>query len=127
MPPNLLRPTVTALASVLGTDADYAFIYRSVAQTHNLQHIQLGPKLDLADPAEAAFYAQAQASYLAAGEGSRRIVVRGAPILYGYAIPSNAEHPEAGRAFAALLTGPEGREALQACGFDVLSARTVRP
>jgi len=126
VPPNLLRPTVTALVPLLGTEADYAFVYRSVAQTHNLQHILLGPKLSLSDPAEAAFYAQAQASYLAGGKGSRRIVVHGAPILYGYVIPNNAEHPEAGREFAALLTGPEGRKALEACGFDVLPKQKVR-
>ncbi len=120
VPPNLLRPTVNALVPLLGTEADYAFVWKSVAHCHNLQHIELGPKLSLSDPAEERFYAQAETSYLSAGPGSRRIIVRGAPIMFGYVVPTNAPNPEGGRAFAALLTGPEGQEALTARGFGFL-------
>ena len=43
------------------------------------------------------------------------------PIDYGITVPSVAMHPDQGRAFVRLLTGPEGAAVLRAEGFTPIS------
>ena len=45
----------------------------------------------------------------------------GMPIVYGITVPSVAMHPDQGRAFVRLLTGPEGAAVLRAEGFTPIS------
>jgi molybdate/tungstate transport system substrate-binding protein len=111
----LIRPTVTELVPLLGPRADYAFIYRSVAHGHNVPYVRLAPEVNLADPSEADFYAQAEVKL----EQPER-TIRGAPIVYGLTVPTNAENPRGGAAFVAALLSPQGRRILDRNGFDSL-------
>ena len=47
------------------------------------------------------------------------------PIEYGITVPSVALHPDQGRAFVKLLTGPEGTAVLRAEGFTPISPPAV--
>jgi len=111
----LIRPTVTELVPLLGSRADYAFIYRSVAYGHNVPYVRLAPEVSLADPTQGAFYAKAQ---IELQETHRTI--RGAPIVYGVTIPKGAPNAEGGAQFVAALLSTEGRRALERNGFTVL-------
>lgn len=112
---DLVRPDVNSLVPLVGTRADYAFLFRSVAHGHNLPYVRLPAEVNLADPAQAAFYSQA---HVQLSEPQR--VMHGAPIVYGLTIPLEAPHPEAGVAFVAALLGAEGRKALERNGFMLL-------
>jgi ABC-type molybdate transport system substrate-binding protein len=106
---------VTELVPLLGPRADYAFIYRSVAHGHNVPYVRLVPEVNLADPGQAAFYAQAKVKL----EQPER-TIRGAPIMYGLTVPPNAANPHGGAAFVAGLLSGEGRRILEGNGFDAL-------
>jgi len=112
---DLVRPDVTGLVPLIGTRADYAFVYRSVAYGHNLPYVRLPGEVNLADPSQAAFYGQA---HVQLPEPKR--TVDGAPIVYGLTIALNAPHPEAATVFVEALLGAGGRKVLERNGFTPL-------
>jgi molybdate/tungstate transport system substrate-binding protein len=114
---NLVRADVVDVLPLLGTEADYAFIYRSVAQGHNLPFVELPPEINLSDPAQAKFYAQASVAY---HNGTETVKVTGQPIVYGATIPTDAPNALAAEAFLALLWGNTGQEILRSQGFRPL-------
>jgi molybdate/tungstate transport system substrate-binding protein len=113
---DLVRPTVIGLVPLIGTRADYAFIYRSVAHGHNLPYIRLAPEVNFADAEQAEFYARARVEL-----NDPQRTIQGAPILYGCTVPSNAPDAEAGAEFLAVLLGEEGREIMERNGFNPLA------
>ncbi len=113
---DLVRPDVTSLVPLLGTRADYAFLYRSVAHGHNLPYVRLSGEVNLADPSQAALYARVHVEL-----AKPKTTVRGAPIIYGLTIPTNAPHPQAAIRFVAALLGAEGRRILERNDFTALA------
>jgi molybdate/tungstate transport system substrate-binding protein len=109
---DLVRPDVTSLVPLIGTRADYVFVYRSVAHNHNLPYVRLSSEVNLGDPGQAAFYARAQVPLK-----TPKTTIHGAPIVYGAAVPLNAPHPRAGNRFLSELLGPKGQEILARNGF----------
>jgi molybdate/tungstate transport system substrate-binding protein len=120
--PEVLKPGTPAfvvrdgsiyLLSLLDTGGiDYAFEYRSVAQDHGLRWIDLGPEVDLSDPAEAGKYRAAEVELgfrRFSAIGTHRV---GQPIVYAITIPSGAEQPALAREFVDLVCTRfgEGRE-----------------
>ena len=112
---DLVRPSVIGLVPLVGTRADYAFIYRSVAHGHNLPYVRLAPEVNFADATQADFYAQAEVKL-----SDPERVLHGAPIVYGCTIPTSAINPQAGAAFLEALLGTEGRRTLDRNGFSPL-------
>lgn len=112
---DLVRPTVIGLVPLVGTRADYAFIYRSVAHGHNLPYIRLAPEVNFADTGQAEFYARAEVKLT-----DPERTIQGAPIVYGCTVPTNAPDPEAGIHFLVALLGEEGRNVLARNGFSPL-------
>ena len=94
---------------------DYIFTYRSNAVQNGFAYLTLPPEIDLSDPAQATNYAKVQVKR---PDGSTEA---GMPIEYGITVPSVALHPDQGRAFVKLLTGPEGAAVLRAEGFTPIS------
>lgn len=114
---TLVRADVLDVLPLLGTEADYTFTFRSVAQAHHLPFIELPPEINLSDPAQAKFYAQVSTTY---HNGTETVRVTGQPIIYGATIPTGAPNAPAAEAFLSLLLGPTGREILQSHGFRPL-------
>ena len=100
-------------------ELDYIWTYRNLARAHGLQYLELPAEVNLADPALAAWYAQATARVAGKSPGDT-LVLTGAPIVFAVTSPRGAPHPEAARAFIALLLSPRGADVLRATGFDPL-------
>ena len=127
MPERYMRPKEADLVALVQTgDLDYAWEYRSVAQSARLKYIDLPPEVDLGDPARAALYATATVRIPQALARSTphaapdSITIRGAPILYALSIPRDAPDPALARRFVTWLLGPSGRAILARNGFTVL-------
>ena len=120
--PELLKPGTRTFAvrdgsiyllSLLDTGGiDYAFEYRSVAQEHGLQWVELGHAIDLSDPDQAGDYRQVEVELgfqRFSSIGTRRV---GQPIVYAITIPNGAEQPALAREFVDLVCTrfSEGRD-----------------
>jgi len=119
IPRALVRPDVKSLTTMLGTEVDYVFVYRSVAHEHNLKYLRLPAALNLSDPDRAADYAQASVAIEKSTRGTapETITVRGSAILYGLTIPRSAPQPEAAERFVRMILSDEGQRELKRLGF----------
>ncbi len=125
MPPRYIRPKEADLVAQLQVgELDYAWSYRSVAQTSGLRYVDLPPEVDLSDPARAELYGTASIQ-IPGGTGRPALTIVGAPILYALSIPDRAAEPATARAFVQWLFGARGREVLTRNGFTVLDRPMV--
>ena len=98
---------------------DYAFMYRSTAEEHNLKLVPLPDAINLGAPEKAPLYARAQVQVqMKRAEGQKTI--QGSPITYGVTIPTSAPNPEGGALFLSYLLGEAGHRALRRTGFRPL-------
>ena len=114
-----MRPKSADLVALLQTgNLDYAWEYESVARRLGLRFISLPREVDLGDPALAATYAEATVHIPLSGPaanrdstalGPRSLVMHGAPIVFGAAVPKGAPNAAAGTAFVTYLMSSEGR------------------
>lgn len=112
-----MRPDVAKLLAPLEAgELDAAFVYLSEAHNAELAYVELPPEVSFADPALAPLYATASED--PDGEGPEP-AVRGAPAVYGLAIPKAAPNPEAAAAFVALLLSAEGRATAGEHGLQI--------
>lgn len=74
-----------------------ALVYKNMAVDHDLPFVTLPDELDFSNPAYADTYAQATYT---TQDGT---TVHGTTIRYNLTVPTNAQHPEAGRAFVEFL------------------------
>jgi len=98
-----IRPKETELLALLETKTiDYIFLYRSVAQQHQLKWVTLPDEINLKKPELAERYRTV--SVEVTGEKPGAIIVQhGEPMVYGVTIPKNAPNPAAAAAFVAFL------------------------
>lgn len=117
--PRYMRPKEADLvALVQAGELDYAFSYRSIAITTGLRMVDLPEDVDLSDPARAAEYATATIKIPGATRaGADSVVVRGAPIVYAFTIPTRAPNAPAGIAFARFLLSADGQAVFRKLGF----------
>ncbi len=92
---------------------DYAFEYKSVAQSMGLRYLTLPEEVNLGDPAFADFYAKVK---VRASTGEHV----GSPIVYGLTIPREAEDREGAIRFVQFVLGEEGRRLMENFGFRPL-------
>ncbi len=120
-----LRPKGTDLLVLLESgEIDYVFIYRSVAEQHQLQMVLLPDEISLKLPAMASHYRTAMVKLRGRSPG-QSVTQRGEAITYSVTIPCNAPHPLAAQAYVALLLSPEGQAILSACGQQPFSPARV--
>jgi molybdate/tungstate transport system substrate-binding protein len=101
----MLRSMEVELSSALETgEIDYLYIYRSVAEQHGFEYVELPPEIDLSSLEYADNYSKVQVE-MANGE-----VVTGSPIVYGVTIPLNAKNPELATEFVKLLLDKPGQQ-----------------
>jgi len=124
-PPRNMRPKSAELTALVETgELDYAWEYESVALAAGLRYVQLPHQLDLGEPADSAFYAQARLRVLGTRPGDT-IEVHGAPIVSALSIPSRAPHAQAAERFVAFLLSEPGRRVLRAQQLAVLDHPTI--
>ena len=111
-----IRPKETDLIALLESGhLDYIFLYRSVAQQHQLPYLQLPPKLSLGDPDLQQFYAQVQTQTMGARPGET-ITETGQAMVYGATIPHKTNNPELAEKFVEFLLSPQGIAIMEALG-----------
>ena len=122
--PGYIRPSEAQLTGLVQAgELDYAWSYRSLAETAGLKWVTLPPEIDLSDPALASGYARAQVRLPRSRPGDPdSLEFRGEPIVYALTIPTGAPHPELARSFARFVLSAEGRAILARAGFHLLPA-----
>jgi molybdate/tungstate transport system substrate-binding protein len=125
--PRFIRPAEAQLIGLLQAgEIDYAWSYRSLAQTAGLRWVELPPEIDLSDPARAGEYIRASVRL----PGPRRtaadsVEFRGEPILYALTIPEAARHGPVAEAFVRFVLSAEGQAILIRSGFRLPAAPVV--
>jgi molybdate/tungstate transport system substrate-binding protein len=109
------------LLQLLQTRAiDYAFLYRSTAEDHNLKTVLLPDAYNLGAAERSAEYERASVRVrMRRSEALEEI--RGGPILYGLTLPRDPPNPEGATDFVRLILGDAGRRTLERAGFRALS------
>ncbi len=120
MPQQYVRHAEADLSALVQAgELDYIWTYRNLARAHGLQYLELPAEVNLSDPRRAEWYAQASARVPGQTPGDT-LMLRGAPIAFAVTVPRAAPHPEAARAFLALLLSSQGADVLRATGFNPL-------
>jgi molybdate/tungstate transport system substrate-binding protein len=112
-----IRPKEVDLLALLEVgELDYIFIYRSVAEQHELEYLTLPEEINLKKPEFADLYKSASIR-LTGKEPGTFITKAGAPIIYGVSIPRNAPNRALAMTFLAfLLDADEGGAILERNG-----------
>jgi molybdate/tungstate transport system substrate-binding protein len=120
MPERNIRPYEAALVGLLQAGTfDYIWSYESIAQGAGLEYVQLPPQVDLGDPSLAKEYATV--SVRVPGRTPHdSVTFRGAPIVYGIAVPDAAPHKALAERFLAWLVSPDGVRVLRRAQLDAL-------
>ena len=120
---EFIRPSEAQLVGLLQAgELDYAWSYRSLAQTAGLKWVELPQAVDLSDPARAAAYAVARVRLPGPRlGGADSVEFRGEPILYALTIPRAAPHPEVAREFVRFVFSPAGQAILRRSGFILMA------
>jgi molybdate/tungstate transport system substrate-binding protein len=114
---RFIRPKETDLLALLETGVvDYIFLYRSVAKQHGLPFLALPDGVNLKNPEFTEMYGSVSVEISGKRPGEK-IVKRGAPMVYGITIPSNAPNPELARRFVDFILDPErGMKVMEEAG-----------
>lgn len=103
-------------------EVDYIFIYRSVAEQHNLRFVELPDQINLGSIDYAGQYGKVK---VVQANGN---VVTGTPIVYGITIPKNAEHKSYAEKFIELIISEKGHEILRKLGQEpIVPAKADNP
>lgn len=119
MPARYVRPKEADLTALLQAgELDYAWTYRSIAQTTGLRFVELSREIDLGDPALADAYAVARVMVPGAKRaGGEMLELVGEPIVYALTIPTAAPHPELAHAFVRFALSAVGRAIIERNGL----------
>lgn len=127
-PPRNVRPKEADLIGLLEAgEFDYIWSYESIARSLGFRWVMLGDSMDLAAPALAEFYANAQVTVRGASATAPGVTFIGQPIVYAFAVPLGASHRALGLRFAAFLLSDEGRAILRREGLDALDVPDTLP
>lgn len=108
-------------------EMDYIWSYESMARAIELPYLQLPPEIDLSSTDSAMAVGYGMASVKVRGAAPKdSLTFRGAPIVYAFAVPRNAPHPELAERFARFLLSEEGRDLLQREGLDAIDEPVAR-
>ena len=88
---------------------DYAFLYKSNAEQHGFNYLELPDEVNLGNPEYDDYYAQAQVRFQHARFQSIGLDRVGGTIYYGLTISRTAENPEDAALLAAYIIGGDGK------------------
>ncbi len=100
---NYIRPKETDLLALLESHSlDYIFLYRSVAQQHNLKYLILPDSVNLKNPQLEKYYKTVSVN-ISGKTPYESITKKGSPMVYGITIPKNAPNPDLAVKFLQFL------------------------
>lgn len=100
---NFIRPKETDLLSLLETNTiDYIFLYRSVAQQHGLKYVLLPDSINLKLSNLENYYSTAETK-ISGKKPGEFITKKGAPMVYGMTIPTNAANHKLAEKFVEFI------------------------
>ncbi|HNZ41900.1 MAG TPA: extracellular solute-binding protein [Bacteroidales bacterium] len=109
---NYIRPKETDLIALLEAKAvDYIFLYRSVAQQHNLKYLLLPDSVNLRNEALGDYYGTVSVETTGKKPGEK-IRETGSPMIYGLTIPKSCENEELALAFLEFFLQADGGMAI---------------
>ena len=124
----IVRPKETDLLGLLESGAyDYLYIYKSVAQQHNLHYIELPLEVSLKSNELSQSYKAASFNITGKKKGDW-ITKRGAAMVYGITIAQNDTLPpnkEGAVQFIKFVLSSEGQEIMRKNGQDVISPAVI--
>lgn len=124
-PERNVRPREADQVALLQTgELDYIWTYQNLAENDGLEFVKLPDDIDLGNPADSATYARVSTRVLGKRQGDT-VTMRGAPILFAFTIPVQAENRELARRFVEYVISPEGHRVLRSQHLDVLDHVTV--
>jgi molybdate/tungstate transport system substrate-binding protein len=98
-----IRPKETDLLALLESlNIDYIFLYRSVAQQHNLKYLVLPDEINLKNPEFAELYHSVTVD-ISGKKPGEFITKKGEPMVYGITVLKNAPNKEAAMKFVEFL------------------------
>ncbi len=105
----VMRPKSVELLGLLESGVlDYAFEYKSVALQHNLRFVELPKEINLKDPKLEEHYVKVKVFLT-----FKNKTIPAKPIVYGIAIPKNAEHKDLALEFLRFLLSEDGRKVFE--------------
>jgi molybdate/tungstate transport system substrate-binding protein len=117
--PEILRPasdrvvlrgsSIRLLALLESGDIDYYFEYRSVAEQHGLNFLELPPEINLGSADMAGRYGCVTCCMDFHRFATVQPVFTGEPIIYGVTIPINAPNPQLAQDYIGFLLGEVGQ------------------
>jgi molybdate/tungstate transport system substrate-binding protein len=111
-PPNNVRSKETDLIALLESGSlDYIFIYRSVAEQHEMPFVLLPDKINLKTNKHSTYYQRAEFD-VNGKEPGEKITKVGQPMVYGITIPNNSPNKEAAQRFVEFVVSKEGQKIL---------------
>jgi len=118
---NFMRPKETDLLALLESNTlDYIFLYRSVANQHNLESLLLPDSVNLGNPSLSGHYANVGVD-IAGKKPGEKITIKGEPMVYGVTMLKDAPNPSAAKAFLQfLLSDDKGLKIMEKNGQPTL-------
>ncbi|MFO7815201.1 MAG: tungstate ABC transporter substrate-binding protein WtpA [Halanaerobiales bacterium] len=111
-PPNNVRSKETDLIALLESGSlDYIFIYRSVAEQHEMPFVILPDRINLKTNKYSDYYKKAEFEVNGKKPGEK-ITKVGQPMVYGITIPNNSPNKEAAQQFVEFVVSKEGQKIL---------------
>lgn len=101
---------VAIISKLVEGSVDYMFNYKSIAEQHNLESVELPEEINLGKIGHADTYGRVKIK-LTGGE-----VKRGKPIVYGISVLKDAKHEEAAIDFLEFLFSERGRAVFENMG-----------
>ncbi|MDV3104848.1 tungstate ABC transporter substrate-binding protein WtpA [Thermococcus waiotapuensis] len=112
----VIRPKETDIASLVESGSlDYVFIYKSVAEQHNLSYVALPDEINLRDFSKADHYRQVSITLGSTGE-----TIEASPIVYGLTVLKDAPNRELAIEFLKFLLGENGKKVFKENHQDFL-------
>ncbi|CAB49074.1 tungstate ABC transporter substrate-binding protein WtpA [Pyrococcus abyssi] len=113
----VIRPKETDLVGLVESGSlDYFFIYKSVAEQHNLKYITLPNEINLKDFSKADFYKKVSITL-----GSTGKTIYAKPIVYGITVLKDAPNRELALEFLKFLLSEKGKEIFRENHQDFLT------
>jgi molybdate/tungstate transport system substrate-binding protein len=125
---HFIRPKETDLLALLESHSmDYLFLYRSVAQQHNLPYIVLPDEINLKSAKYADYYKTAKLK-ISGKKPGEFITKVGKPMVYGFTIPKCAKNKKMALAYVNLVLSEEGQQIMSLNGQpSIVPAQTTSP
>lgn len=117
-----IRPKEVDLIALLESGTiDYIFLYRSVAEQHNLKYLTLPAEINLKQTDMAELYSQVSVDINGKKPGEK-VTMTGEPMIYGITGIKNSPNPKAKIAFLNFVLSQEGKAIMKKNGQGVVNA-----